>query len=220
MSIKDEFYFRRIGMTVLLEQHISLDNQLVNKDEEFVGIICKETDSKKIIQDAIATSTFLCDRTHGVAPEVEIIGETKNAFPYVPSHLYYIMLELLKNSMRSTIERHGIEEKLPKITVIITDNSDHEDISFKVIDEGTGIPRSSMKKIWSYVYSTAKIDPNETNEIDDQKQILAGFGYGLPVSKCYAQYFGGDLQIMSIEGQGTDACLYLNRLGESESPLE
>ena len=33
------------------------------------------------------------------------------------------------------------------------------------------------------------------------------------------RYFGGDLQIISMEGYGTDAYLHLNRLGTSQEPL-
>ena len=29
---------------------------------------------------------------------------------------------------------------------------------------------------------------------------LAGLGYGLPISRSYSRYFGGDLSIMSMEG--------------------
>ena len=76
-----------------------------------------------------------------------------------------------------------------------------------------------MKKIWSYMYSTANFDYEKIEEIEDSP-VLAGMGYGLPVSKCYAKYFGGDLQLMSMEGYGTDAYLYLNRLGENEEPLD
>lgn len=42
--------------------------------------------------------------------------------------------------------------------------------------------------------------------------VLAGYGYGLPISRLYARYFGGDLQVMSMDGYGTDAYLHLNRL--------
>ena len=48
---------------------------------------------------------------------------------------------------------------------------------------------------------------------------LAGLGYGLPISRSYARYFGGDLSIMSMEGYGTDCFVYLTRLGNTREPL-
>ncbi len=33
------------------------------------------------------------------------------------------------------------------------------------------------------------------------------------------RYFGGDLQVISMEGYGTDAYLHLARLGNDEEPL-
>lgn len=38
---------------------------------------------------------------------------------------------------------------------------------------------------------------------------LAGFGFGLALSRLYARYFGGDLTISSMEGYGTDAYVHL-----------
>lgn len=64
---------------------------------------------------------------------------------YVPTHLHYIMLELLKNSMRATVEHHGVDADYPPIKVVIADGSDNEDVIIKVSDEGGGIPRSNMK---------------------------------------------------------------------------
>ena len=48
---------------------------------------------------------------------------------------------------------------------------------------------------------------------------LAGLGYGLPISRAYARYFGGDLTLMSMEGFGTDAFVYRSRLGDHDEPL-
>ena len=80
--------------------------------------------SRQAIQDA----AYMCSRQHGDAPEVTIHGRTDLCFPYVPSHLSYILLELLKNSMRATVETHGID-KMPPIRVIIADGEGNEDVS-------------------------------------------------------------------------------------------
>jgi hypothetical protein len=38
------------------------------------------------------------------------------------------------------------------------------------------------------------------------------YRYGIPISRNYARYFGGDLVIMSMEGYGTDSFIYLPKL--------
>ncbi|RDB21247.1 [3-methyl-2-oxobutanoate dehydrogenase [lipoamide]] kinase, mitochondrial [Hypsizygus marmoreus] len=45
---------------------------------------------------------------------------------------------------------------------------------------------------------------------------IAGLGYGLPMSQLYAKYFGGSLDLMSLEGWGTDVFLKLRCLDEAE----
>jgi pyruvate dehydrogenase kinase 2/3/4 len=135
----------------------------------------------------------------------------------------YIMLELLKNSMRATVEWHGVDGEFPPIKVIIADGADNEDVVIKITDEGGGISRTNMKKIWSYLFTTADPSIQEgmvgggvDHGIDSP---LAGLGYGLPISRSYCRYFGGDLSIMSMEGYGTDAFVYLTRLGNTKEPL-
>ncbi|KAJ6611803.1 atypical/PDHK/BCKDK protein kinase [Mycena sp. CBHHK59/15] len=44
---------------------------------------------------------------------------------------------------------------------------------------------------------------------------IAGLGYGLPMSKLYAKYFGGSLDLMSLEGWGSDVFLKLRCLDEA-----
>jgi pyruvate dehydrogenase kinase 2/3/4 len=108
---------------------------------------------------------------------------------------------------------------------VIADGSDNEDVVIKVSDEGGGIPRSHIKKIWSYLFTTADPSIQEsivgtTQHVDHGTDSpLAGLGYGLPISRSYCRYFGGDLSIMSMEGFGTDAFVYLTRLGNTKEPL-
>jgi pyruvate dehydrogenase kinase 2/3/4 len=100
----------------------------------------------------------------------------------------------------------------PVFRVVIAEGG--EDVTLKVSDEGGGIPRSGLPRIWTYLYSTAKHPVEGAGPA-----VLAGYGYGLPISRLYARYFGGDLQIISMEGYGTDAYLHLSRLGIVQEPL-
>ncbi|KAL7535369.1 hypothetical protein ACHAXR_006447 [Thalassiosira sp. AJA248-18] len=218
----DRFYISRIGIRVLIGQYLSLRQPPV---ESYVGIICSKTSPYEIVKRAIDDAAFMCTRKYGDAPEVIITGRLDMTFPYVPTHLHYIMLELLKNSMRATVEYHGIDADYPPIKVVIADGSENEDVIIKVSDEGGGIPRSNMKRIWSYLFTTADPEIQEGmvafNENVDHgiDSPLAGLGYGLPISRSYARYFGGDLSIMSMEGYGTDCFVYLTRLGNTKEPL-
>lgn len=95
----------------------------------------------------------------------------------------------------------------------------------KVSDEGGGIKRSNMDRIWSYLYTTASPevlaqmlgDNNEDLRDFDAASPLAGLGYGLPIARNYARIFEGDLTIMSMEGYGTDSFIYLPRLGKKDT---
>lgn len=218
----DRFYISRIGIRVLIGQYLSLRQHPV---ENYVGIICSKTSPFEIVKRAIDDASFMCTRKYGDAPEVIITGRLDLSFPYVPTHLHYIMLELLKNSMRATVDWHGVDSDYPPIKVVIADGKENEDVVIKVSDEGGGIPRSNINKIWSYLFTTADpaiqegmvaFNENVDHSIDSP---LAGLGYGLPISRSYARYFGGDMSIMSMEGYGTDAFIYLTRLGNTREPL-
>jgi pyruvate dehydrogenase kinase 2/3/4 len=59
--------------------------------------------------------------------------------------------------------------------------------------------------MFQYLYSTAPRPNLRPTEI----AALAGYGYGLPMSKLYARYFHGDLIVNSYDGYGTDAIVYM-----------
>ncbi|KAF8570435.1 hypothetical protein P879_00583 [Paragonimus westermani] len=48
---------------------------------------------------------------------------------------------------------------------------------------------------------------------------LAGRGHGLPLSRLYTRYVNGDLRLISVEGYGMTAFIYLKRLPEATNEL-
>ena len=93
-----------------------------------IGLISSHASPYEIAQQAIQDAAYVCTRTHGDAPEVKIYGRTDLSFPYVSSHISYMLLELLKNSMRATVETHGTDN-MPPIKIVIADGEGNEDVS-------------------------------------------------------------------------------------------
>ena len=219
----DRFYMSRIGIRVLAGQYLSLRNPTI---DGFIGMIYQHTSPCEVMKLAVTDASYMCEKKYGTFPEVIITGRLDQRFPYVPTQLHYMFLELLKNAMRAVVEHHGSDpRKWPPIEVVIADGDLNEDVVIKISDEGGGIRRSHRKKIWSYLFTTA--DPSIqdglmglNNNVDHSVDApLAGLGYGLPISKSYARYFGGDVSIESMEGYGSDAYVHLRRLGDSREPL-
>ncbi|XP_077218278.1 pyruvate dehydrogenase kinase [Tasmannia lanceolata] len=214
----DRFYMSRIGIRMLIGQHVALHDP--NPQPGRVGHIHCKMSPMEVAENASEDARAICLREYGSAPDVNIYGDPDFTFPYVSSHLHLMVFELVKNSLRAVQERFmNSDNDVPPVRIIVADGV--EDVTIKISDEGGGIPRSGLPKIFTYLYSTAKNPLEEKTDLEGATEgvIMAGYGYGLPISRLYARYFGGDLQIISMEGYGTDAYLHLSRLGDSQEPL-
>jgi pyruvate dehydrogenase kinase 2/3/4 len=220
----NRFYLSRISIRLLIYQHTMCFGDEVPQHPTHLGFVDPHCRVQEIIKDAFENAQFLCEGYYLTAPVLDL--RSMNAthpdeiiqIPYVPSHLYHIMFELFKNSMRATVEHAETTKSSDKLSPITVDVvKAKEDLTIRISDRGGGVPRSKADKIFKYMYSTA---PRPVSLIDAQHSgptPLAGFGYGLPLSRLYARYFNGDMEIHSIDGFGTDAYIYLQAVEDQAS---
>ena len=101
-------------------------------------------------------------------------------------------------------------------------------VTIRIRDRGGGISPEVYEKLWEYGFTTFNED--EINEKVSGGQgitaldvisggagggsSLAGLGYGLPLGRAYAEYFGGGIAVQSLWGWGTDVYLSLRGVGK------
>lgn len=214
----DRFYMSRISIRMLINQHTLLFGSEFEKERKrsarHVGCIDPACDLRSVVEDAYENAKFLCDQYYLASPELKIhehnitSEESRIKVVYVPSHLYHMLFELFKNSMRAVMEHYSNSslDQYPPITVTIVKGK--EDVCVKMSDRGGGIPRSETEHLFKYMYSTAP----QPSRSEVQSAPLAGYGYGLPISRLYARYFHGDLHLLSCDGHGTDTIIYMKVL--------
>lgn len=216
----DRFFMSRISIRMLINQHTLLFGGQLNGHSRHVGCIDPSCDVIGVIKDAYENARFLCDQYYLASPELKVKQhnelECSNEIRiiYVPSHLYHMLFELFKNSMRAVMEHHGSDsDNYPPLEVLLVRGK--EDICVKISDRGGGIPRSQTDHLFKYMYSTAP----QPSKSDAHTVPLAGYGYGLPLSRLYARYLHGDIVLLSCEGYGTDAIIYLKALSTEANEL-
>lgn len=220
----DRFYLKRIGLRLLIGHYLALHER---PTEDYVGVVCMRSKVREIVQTAAEDARWICREKYGAAPEIMIIGGEKLTFCHVPAHLHYMVMELLKNALQAVCQKHGARDDAPPVTVMLERDyslTDGQQVVIRIEDRGGGIPSEDFENIWCYLYTTA--DPGvQAAMIGAQRSRgqrglpLAGLGYGLPLSRLYAQHFGGNLELHNTPGEGLEAELRLNRLGDKKEPL-
>ena len=217
-----QFIMRRISWRVLAETHLALKEP---KGMLYNGVFNLECKPSLLGLDALSKIQYLCDSELGASPDFAVKGDTSTSLEYIDAHLSYVLYELFKNSMRATVnfnkDKGGV---LPKVVMRICHG---EDITISIHDRGGGIPPAIAEKIWVYGFTTVTEDaapksgvsayfPGMThqndNEEDRDSKPLAGWGFGLPLSRCYIEYLGGNVQLNNMPGYGTDTILTLPKL--------
>ncbi|KHJ34431.1 putative pyruvate dehydrogenase kinase [Erysiphe necator] len=118
---------------------------------EKVGEVFLNCNASVIIKRCMTAISRLCTADYGASikiPSIHLKGNLAATFPYILSHLEYIIGELLRNSTQSTIETHHSAIKPPPIEVTICESSKH--ITIRISDRGGGIEPSILPYLWSF----------------------------------------------------------------------
>ncbi|CCG82513.1 Putative uncharacterized protein [Taphrina deformans PYCC 5710] len=216
-SFLEVFHLSRIGMRTTSSQHMTLLQNLANGGERpgLAGIIEKKMSVRDVLEKASADAKQVCVDYYGIyqAPTVKIEVPESLVTTYIPGYLWHISFELLKNSLRAIVETYE-EDKYRPVTVTVSTDSTDDEFVIKLSDLGGGIPAEGESEVWRYMYTTAE-SPYSPDEADDymvsasERAIMAGFGYGLPISRLYSRFCGGDLRLQNKQGEGVDCYVHI-----------
>jgi pyruvate dehydrogenase kinase 2/3/4 len=95
---------------------------------EFVGEVFIRCNAREVVQRCWDATQALARGAYGpevVLPELKIEGHLDSTFPYITSHLEYIISELLRNSMQAVVECkiEASRQKVPPIEVTICESA-------------------------------------------------------------------------------------------------
>ncbi|KAL8858784.1 MAG: hypothetical protein Q9178_004701 [Gyalolechia marmorata] len=181
----DEHLRARIGTRLIAEQHVALHvsskphsvgagTAQENEQSSYIGVIDTALRPAEIIRHCEAFVGELCELKYGVRPTVVINGQSDARMTHVPTHLEYIITELLKNAFRATVES-GKEREPIEVTIAaapdtpeagsVATNSALNDartpnlssvpgVTIRIRDRGGGISPDVLPSIWAYSFTT------------------------------------------------------------------
>ncbi|KAK1833340.1 pyruvate dehydrogenase [Podospora conica] len=189
----------RISRRVIAEQHLALTDTFHApwfspgaklSESEFIGEVFLKCVARDVIARCGAATRDILARAYGPSiplPEIRIDGHLDASFPYILSHLEYIVGELLRNSVQAVAEKHrgtaAAATPPPPIEVTICESQQH--VIIRISDQGGGVPRDSLPYMWSFSKGPAS------------QQLLANLGQ-VPKLAATMQ----ELQVDSEDGDG------------------
>ncbi|KAJ9213822.1 hypothetical protein DTO166G4_4601 [Paecilomyces variotii] len=254
----------RISRRVIAEQHLALTETFnspwhfpdsmarTDLNADFVGEVFLKCNAKEVVERCGKLAQDLLRQSSGSdkIPHITIQGHREATFPYILSHLEYIVGELLRNSIQAVMEKYRDSPGLPPpIEVLICEAPQH--VILRISDQGGGIPREILPYLWSFskgprtqtrlknleqvptmaatmqeltVSTDRKIADRETYRESSLASLSSRppnlrLGMGLPMSRVYAEYWAGNLELHSLEGYGVDAFLQISKLGNKNEQV-
>ncbi len=208
-NLLNRFYKNRTELRILLQQYLSLfENE---------NIINHNLNPLTIINTALNNIQLICDynRINLNINDITKINNTQINFIGIENYIYYILFEILKNSVDAINKKLELNLFNPELLIEIKD-IDKNWFVIKIKDNGIGIKQECLDKIWYYSYSSNPIDIDSIVEKEDfnNNSPLSGYGYGLPISDLYLSFFNNfnnNIRIHSRYMEGTTVYIHIRK---------
>jgi len=262
---------KRISRRVIAEQHLALTETFSSpwhfpdsptSTHDFVGEVFLKCNAREVVSRCGLEVAALASAAYGpstILPEINLSGHIDATFPYILSHLEYIIGELLRNSIQAIVEKTEKGKTPPPIEITVCEAPQH--VIIRVSDQGGGIPRDILPYLWAFskgprsnqrlenlhqvpkmaatlqevrvshelphikTSTSLSAELGHTHPYDSSLSSLSSrppnlrLGMGLPLSRVYAEYWAGNLELHSLEGYGVDAFLQISKLGNKNEQL-
>ncbi len=163
-------------------------------DQQAVIYNTKELDINELVETTVSTFRLRVEHTNGhIHTNIEALDSTVKGDEM---HLQNVMFNLLDNAVKYQREDTPVE------LTISTWNPDKAHVSIEVKDNGIGIKKENLKKIYDKFYRV------HTGNRHDVK----GFGLGLAYVRQIVGAHGGDIRVESEPMKGTTFIITLHTI--------
>lgn len=160
----------RVAMRFLCGHYLALSSP---PREGFVGLVQRGVSLTNIAQAAAMEAASICCHALGACPEIRMSVDRSGdgLVAAVPEYVHYVVLELLKNAMRATMQAHGkgdterqgevlarggggdgdgrgpiVFADVPEVSISVRKQGE-DDVLLVVGDHGGGIPAEATDKV-------------------------------------------------------------------------
>jgi signal transduction histidine kinase/HAMP domain-containing protein len=182
---------QRLNQTVRSSEHLLyLINDLLDVSKIDAGemqLFMQDSDVYTMLEDSVDNTYALIEKIPEKEGKVTLVTEIDEELPTVEMdvrRIRQVLTNLLSNAVKFTAEGEI------KLTVSARPNG----IYFSVRDQGMGIPKDQMDKLFRAFERT---DQARNDNIE-------GTGLGLPISQYLVQQHGGEILVSSQVGKGSE----------------
>lgn len=129
------------------------------------------------------------------------IQQPSNNIYYIPSHMNFILAEILKNAIWAC-------QTKPDAHIQIQGNLSGKYWIYRIHDTGKGLTPEEVLRCFHFC-ETSHPSPESILDDADRSSPFYGFGHGLPLCRLYARFLGGDLYLNPRPEKGATVELIL-----------